>query len=105
MTDIVIVTQNILRKDKKDVDRAVKATLADMGHENVLTETPLRIIQQLLKLYRGGGRLILVVFLKLPVFPAPWKTLVQYLVDYLDRLADPEVIGEIAGKFKAGKDL
>ncbi len=105
LNSIYSMTDRLLRKERKAVDRSVDALLAELKHENtLLAESPLRLLQQVLKIYRGA-RPVLATFAKLPLVPPTWGAVVESLMRALDALAEPEVIGEIANRFKAGRDL
>ena len=95
------MTENLIRKEKKNIDRGVNALMAEMAHENtLLPDTPLRIVQRVVTFYRGV-RPILVVVTKLPIIPPSWTGVVNIFINALDALAQIDVTAE----FKAGKDL
>jgi hypothetical protein len=100
MTNIQ-ATEALIRKEKKAVDRSVNALLAQMGNENtLLPETPMGIVQRVVKIYRGA-RPALVLIRKLPLVPATWSATIDFLVRGLDALSALD----IPVAFKAGKDI
>lgn len=105
LNHLLSATERLLRKERKAVDRSVDALLSELKHENLLAaDSPIRILQRLLRIYRGA-RPVLAFVAKLPVIPTTWTAVVDSLVRSLDALAAPEVAGEIANRFKAGRDL
>jgi hypothetical protein len=106
MSNIFVITESIITKEKKSVDRQVGPLLRELSNENtLLPETPLRIVQRLVRLWQGGGKVVFAVVSRLPLIPNNWRMVINAIASALDAAAQPEVIGEIAGKFKAGKDL
>ena len=105
MSNLYLVTEDIIRKERKSVDKRIVALLADLGHENTLLPEPaIGALKRALKIYRGV-KPVLGVIAKLPIVPPVWAAILDAFMRALDALGAPEVIGEITTKFKAGKDL
>ena len=105
MSKLYLVTDEMIRKEKKNVDKRIVTLLTELGHENMLVpESALGILKRALKIYRGV-RPVLSVIAKLPILPPTWAAILDALMRALDALSEPEVIGEITTKFKAGRDL
>ena len=101
MSAIFLNTEILIRKEKKNVDKRIAALMTELSHENtLLPETPFRLLQRMLKIYRGV-KPVLTVIVKLPILPPTWSAIIEAFMRTLDALDVPEVIG----KFKAGKDL
>ena len=92
-----------IAKDKKSIDRSVRALMREMEHENTLVaETPSSRLQRVLKIFRSL-KPALAVISSLPLIPVNWRGAITMLVQALDALA---LVGpEITVEFKAGKDL
>ena len=105
MSNLYLVTDDMIRKERKTVDKRLAALLTDLGHESMFVpESALGILKRALKIYRGI-KPVLSVIAKLPIMPPMWAAILDALMRALDALSVPEVIGEITTKFKAGKDL
>lgn len=101
MSNVFALAESIIRKEKKDVDKRINALMTELAHENtLLPETPFRILQRVLKIYRGV-KPVFSVIVRLPFMPTTWSAVIEALMRALDALDVPEVIA----KFKAGKDL
>ena len=99
------LSARIMRTDRQKTDKRVNAFFAEFEHENtLLPETPLRLLQKALKIYRAA-KPVLTVIVKLPIVPTRWAAVIDAFMRSLDAVDVPEVIGEIAARFKAGKDL
>jgi len=96
-------SEQAIAKDKKNIDRGVRALLQEMEHENTLVqETPNSRLQRVLKIFRGLKPALAVIG-ALPLIPANWRAAIAMFVQALDALA---LVGpEITAEFKAGKDL
>lgn len=101
MSSVFALAESIILKERKVVDKRILALVKELEHENtLLPETPFRILQRVLKIYRGVKPVISVI-VKLPFMPTTWSAVIEALMRALDALDTPEVVA----KFKAGKDL
>ena len=101
MSNAFALSETLIRKEKKNVDRRIAALMTELNHETtLLPETPLRLLQRALKFYRGV-KPVLGVLVKLPFMPPTWSAIIEGFMRALDALDTAEVIG----KFKAGRDL
>ncbi|HEV7240808.1 MAG TPA: hypothetical protein VGQ36_16330 [Thermoanaerobaculia bacterium] len=95
------LTEKVILKDKKTVDRSIRTLMADMEHENtLLAESANSRVQRVLKVYRGIKPLF-AVLASLPILPSNWRAAIVMFNQVLESLAAVDV----AGEFKAGKDL
>ena len=95
------LTESIIVKEKRNVDRSIKSLTADLQQENtLLPDTPMRIVQRVVRIYKGF-RPVLVVFTKLPIIPQTWTGVADVFIRALDALVDIDV----TASFKAGRDL
>ena len=101
MSTIFQDTETLILKEKKAIDRSVTSLMAEMAHENtLLPDTPLRLLQRALKVYRGV-RPLFTVIAKLPLLPPTWGAVLEMFIRALDAVAAVDV----TTAFKAGKDL
>ena len=96
-------SENMIRDNKRVIDRSIRTLIQEMEHENTLVaETPLTKFQKVLKIYRGIKPLF-TVLAALPLIPSTWRAAITMLDQALEAMSG--VAGEIALQFKAGKDL
>ena len=101
MTTTFQTTEAFIQKNRKNVDRGIRALNGEVAQENtLLADTPNSRLQRVLEVYRGIKPL-LTVLTALPILPTLWRNGLTLLTQVLDSLAEPEV----TAAFKAGKDL
>ena len=97
------LSEAVILKSKRSVDRHVRGMMQEMEHENTLVqETPNGRLQRVLKIFRGIKPLFAVV-VSLPLIPSTWRGAISMLVQALDALA--AVGPDFTADFKAGKDI
>ena len=97
------LSEAMIAKSKRSIDRQVSNFLQDMGHENTLLhESPNGRLQKVLKIYRGIKPVFAVIG-SLPLIPSTWRAAIVMFTQALDALT--AVGGDITAQFKAGKDL
>ena len=97
------LSEAMITKSKRSIDRQVSNFLQDSGHENtLLQETPTGRLQKVLRIYRATKPLFTVVS-TLPLIPSMWRAAIVMLLQALEALA--EVGPDITADFKAGKDI
>ena len=97
------LSEAIIAKSKRGVDRKVRNLMLEMEQENtLLQETPLGILQKVLKIFRATTPLF-AVLVNLPFIPMGWRGAISMLVHALDALT--EVGPDITASFKAGRDI
>ena len=97
------LSEAIIAKAKRSIDRKVRDMFQEMEHENtLLQETPLAILQKVLKIFRSTKPLFALLG-SLPFIPSTWRGAIGMLVQALDALT--EAGPELTASFKAGRDI
>ena len=97
------LSEAIIAKSKRGVDRKVRNLMQEMEQENtLLQETPIGILQKVLKIFRSTKPLF-AVLVSLPFIPSTWRGALGMLVQALDALT--EVGPDFTTSFKAGRDI
>ena len=95
--------ETTISKNRKSVDRNIRALMQDMEHENTLVqESPNGRLQRVLKIFRGV-KPALSVLSTLPLVPSTWRAAIVMFVQALEALST--IGSDITLEFKAGKDL
>lgn len=97
------VSEVMLTRGKRNVDRKVRNLIEEMEFENTLLPlTADNRLQQLLKIYRNVKPLLTIVS-NLPFIPANWRGAMAIFTQAVEALA--EAVTRENAAFKAGKDI
>ena len=99
------LSETVIAKSKRSVDRNVRNLMQEMEHENtLLQESPNSRVQRVLKMFRGLKPLFVVIG-ALPLLPPNWRGAFAMFIQALDALAQVGTDFTTTTSFKAGKDI